>query len=186
MLRSGDLPLSQLWPHLVLGLLLARREAPPENRHLDELWRLVNRLDNPGKVAPAAAALAEKAWITRRPDPRLDEPLVAGLSRGSFAGRDDALAPLRRWSRRLAAAGIQQVGRRRTGRPRPVPEDQPYERALACGTPGRPTTCWRRFRCSTLSTPARWRRSSGRGCASRASAACPAAARRPPGPIRPG
>ena len=46
--KYGDLPLSQLWPHMVLGLLLARRDAPPVNRYLDELWRLVNRLDDPG------------------------------------------------------------------------------------------------------------------------------------------
>ncbi len=129
-LTSGDLPLSQLWPHLVLGLLLARREAPPENPHLDELWRLVNRLDAPGMVAPAAAALAENAWITRRPDPRLDGPLVTGLSTRTYAGQDDLLRPLRRWSRRLAAAGVQQVG---LSSPvtAPAPEDQPYERALA-------------------------------------------------------
>ena len=52
MLRSGDLPLSQLWPHLVLGLLAARRDGPPANPHLDELWRLVDKLDSPGMVAP--------------------------------------------------------------------------------------------------------------------------------------
>jgi DNA-binding CsgD family transcriptional regulator len=129
-LTSGDLPLSQLWPHLVLGLLLARREAPPENPHLDELWRLVNKLDAPGMVAPAAAALAENAWITRRPDHRLDGPLVTGLSTRTHAGQDDLLRPLRRWSRRLAAAGVQQVG---LSSPvtAPAPEDQPYERALA-------------------------------------------------------
>jgi DNA-binding CsgD family transcriptional regulator/tetratricopeptide (TPR) repeat protein len=129
-LRSVDLPLSQLWPHLVLGMLLARRQAAPENPHLDELWRLVHRLDTPGMVAPAAAALAENAWITRRPDPRLDEPLVAGLSAGEYAGRDAVLAPLRRWTRRLADAGVQQVGPPAADLP-PAPEDQPYERALA-------------------------------------------------------
>ncbi len=80
-LRSGDLPLSQLWPHLVLGMLLARRDGLPENPHLDELWRLVNKLDNPSLVGAVAAALAENAWITRRPDPRLDDDLVSGLFR---------------------------------------------------------------------------------------------------------
>jgi DNA-binding CsgD family transcriptional regulator len=129
-LASGDLPLSQLWPHYVLGVLLARGEAPPENPHLDQLWRLVNRLDNPGKVAPAASALAEQAWITRRPDPRLDEPLVTRLFTLTFAGQDTVLAPLRRWSRRLAAAGVQQVGPLSPAIA-PAPEDQPFERALA-------------------------------------------------------
>ncbi|GAA4560791.1 ATP-binding protein [Pseudonocardia xishanensis] len=108
-LRSGDLPLSQLWPNLVLGLLLARREAPRHNPYLDELWRLASKLDTPGVVGPAAAALAENAWITRTPDPRLDRPPFAE-------------APgLAVWTRRL------------TGEPGPAepPSVLPYERALA-------------------------------------------------------
>ncbi|HWM06821.1 MAG TPA: AAA family ATPase [Actinophytocola sp.] len=129
-LAAGDLPLGQLGPQLVLGTLLARREGPPENPHLDELWRLANRLDTPGMVAPAAAALAENAWIIRRPDPRLHEPLVAALFTRSFTGQDDVLRPLLRWTRRLADAGVQQVGPSRPV-PAPIPEDQPYERALA-------------------------------------------------------
>ncbi len=129
-LRSGELPLSQLWPHLVLGMLAARREGLPANPHLDELWRLVNKLDSPIMVAAAAAALAENAWITRCPDPRLDDPLVIGLSTREFAGRDAVLEPLRRWARRLADADVQQVGLP-SADVRPVPEDQPYERALA-------------------------------------------------------
>jgi DNA-binding CsgD family transcriptional regulator/tetratricopeptide (TPR) repeat protein len=129
-LCSGDIPLGQLWPHLVLGLLAARRDGLPANAHLDGLWRLVTTLDVPGLVAAAAAALAESAWITRRPDPRLDDPLVTDLFTRSYAGRDAALAPLRRWSCRLADARVQQVGEPSpvTG---PVPDDQPYERALA-------------------------------------------------------
>ena len=129
-LSSSDVPLGRLWPHLVLGMLVARRDGAPANPHLDELWRRVNQLDNPGMVAAVAAALAENAWITRRPDPRLDDPLVTGLLTREWAGREAALPPLRRWSRRLAEAGIQQVGRgRRT--PTPAPENQPYERAMA-------------------------------------------------------
>ena len=142
--------------------------APPENPHLDELWRLVNRLDTPGMVAPAAAALAENAWITRRPDPRLDEPLVTGLFTRTYAGRDAALAPLRRWSRRLADAGVQQVGAAVARSPRRSRRTSPTSGRWRCGTPGRPTTCWPRSRCSTRSTPARWPRWSGPGCARRA------------------
>ncbi|HEX5810934.1 MAG TPA: helix-turn-helix transcriptional regulator, partial [Pseudonocardia sp.] len=87
-------------------------------------------LDSPIMVAAAAAALAENAWITRCPDPRLDDPLVIGLSTREFAGRDAALEPLRRWARRLADADVQQVGLP-SADVRPVPEDQPYEQALA-------------------------------------------------------
>ena len=129
-LRAGDLPLSQLWPHLVLGMLLARREAPAENPHLDELWRLVNKLDSPGMVAAAAAALAENAWITRTRDPRLDHSLTTELFSRSYAGRDVALPPLLRWSRRLADADVQRVGPQPADLV-PAPDDQPYERAMA-------------------------------------------------------
>jgi DNA-binding CsgD family transcriptional regulator/tetratricopeptide (TPR) repeat protein len=132
-LRSIDLPLGQLWPHLVLGLLSARRDAPPQNPHIDELWRLVNGLDCPGMVAPAAAALAENVWITRRPDPRLAEPLVSGLFTRTYAGQDAALAPLRRWFSRVADLGVQELvpAMRDTASPAPAAAgDQPYERAL--------------------------------------------------------
>jgi DNA-binding CsgD family transcriptional regulator len=84
-------------------------------------------------VAAVAAALAENAWITRRPDPRLDDPLVTGLFTREWAGREVALAPLRRWAKRLV--GIQQVD---AGPPTPAPENQPYERALARWDAGSP------------------------------------------------
>ncbi|HSU12275.1 MAG TPA: AAA family ATPase [Pseudonocardia sp.] len=129
-LRSGDLPMSQLWPHLVLGILVARQDGLPGNPHLDELWRLVAKFDNPGMVAAAAAALAENAWITRRPDPRLDDPLVTGLFTRTYAGRDAALGPLVRWSRRLADAGVHRSAWASGATP-PVADDQPYERAMA-------------------------------------------------------
>ena len=130
-LSSSDVPLGQLWPHLVLGMLVARRDGSPANPHLDDLWRLVNRLDNPGMVAAVAAALAENAWITRRPDARLDDPLVTELFTREWAGREAALAALRRWSRRLAEAGIQQAQPDPGPDPGPVPESQSYERAMA-------------------------------------------------------
>ncbi len=141
-LRSGDIPLGRLWPHLVLGLLVARREAPPENPDLDELWERVHTLDNPVLVAAAATALAENAWITRRPDPRLDEPLAADLFTRPFAGQDAALAPLRRWARRLAEAGLPHGPAPPTAPPDTsaggVGGDQPYERALALWDAGSP------------------------------------------------
>ena len=131
-LRSGDIPLGEVWPHLVLGMLVARRDGPPVNPHLDELWRLVTTLDEPGIVAAAACALAENAWITRRPDPRLDDPLVTGLLTRTYTGRDAAVAPLRRWSRRLAGAGLPRIGPAATdAAPRPASDGQPYEQVLA-------------------------------------------------------
>ena len=127
-LAAGHLPLGRLWSHLVLGLLASRRDAPAENPHLDDLWRIAVRLDVPDKVAPVAAALAEQAWITRRPDPRLEEPLAAGL----FSPADGQPAPdlLCRWARRLAEAGVQRLVVQPPPVASPVPEQLPYERAL--------------------------------------------------------
>lgn len=124
-LATGDIPLGRLWSHLVLGLLAARRDAPADNPHLDELWRLANRLDLPGVLATAAAALAEQAWITRRPEPRLDEPSVAGLMEVPGSGGDQ----LRRWARRLGRAGLPQLGTGPLPPAAPAP-GQPYEQAL--------------------------------------------------------
>ncbi len=107
---GGNLPLGRLWPHLVLGLLEVRRDAPEDNPHLDELWRLALRLDQPGKFAPAVAALAEQAWVLRRPDPRLDRSPAVDLAGWSFTGRDQALERARAWARRLAADGVQDLG----------------------------------------------------------------------------
>ena len=102
-LASGRLPLGRLWPHLVLGLLAARRDAPVENADLDEMWRLAVQLDDPTKLAPAAAALAEQAWIVNRVDPRLDQPEIARLLRSSFGTHEQVLGALREWLRRLDA-----------------------------------------------------------------------------------
>ena len=127
-LAAGNLPLSLLWPHLVLGLLAARRDAPPENPHLDELWRIALRVDVPDKLAAAAAALAENAWITRRPDPRLADARIPQLVAWS-AAREHASGSLGRWAHRLAAAGVQDLGH---GAAQPThPDLEPYEHALA-------------------------------------------------------
>ena len=127
-LAAGDLPLGRLWSHLVLGLLAARREAPADNPHLDELWLLAARLDLPGVSATVAAALAEQVWIIRRPDPRLAGVPAAGWLELPGLGGER----LRRWAWRLAQAGLPQLGD-----PAPPaglleqPAGQPYRRALA-------------------------------------------------------
>ena len=127
-LAAGNLPLSLLWPHLVLGLLAARRDAPPDNPHLDELWRIALRVDVPDKLAAAAAALAENAWITRRPDPRLADARIPQLVAWS-AAREHASGSLGRWAHRLAAAGVQDL---EPGAAPPIPpQGEPYEHALA-------------------------------------------------------
>jgi len=126
-LATGDIPMGRLWSHLVLGLLAARRDAPGENPHLDELWRLATKLDVAGVLAPVVAALAEQAWITGRPDPRIDGSLVAAMAGLSSTGGHE----MRRWVRRLAAAGVQDLGAAALPSFDQPPEHQPYEEALA-------------------------------------------------------
>ena len=136
-LAAGDIPLGRLWSHLVLGLLAARRDAPVENPHLDELWRLATKLDLPGVLAPAATALAEQLWITRRADPRLDDRLSTTPVDLPGPGGDH----LRRWLRRLVEAEVPGIDAHRSvPPPGPVPaiEEQPYERALAGWDDGSP------------------------------------------------
>jgi DNA-binding CsgD family transcriptional regulator/tetratricopeptide (TPR) repeat protein len=128
-LARGDLPLGRFWAHLVLGLLTARREAPADNAHLDELWTLAQRLDQPDKWMIAAGALAEQAWITRRPDLRLDDPRIAALATTALPGRDHTAALFHRWLWRLE--GIQKIGTPRRPEPLPGHGAQPYEDALA-------------------------------------------------------
>lgn len=63
----GTLPLSLLWPNLALGLLAARRDAPLENPHLDEMWQIGLRLDVPDKTPDhhVSAILAKLAVRSR-------------------------------------------------------------------------------------------------------------------------
>jgi DNA-binding CsgD family transcriptional regulator/tetratricopeptide (TPR) repeat protein len=125
-LAAGKFPLGRLWPRLVLGVLAARRDAPPDNPDLDELWSIADRIDNLGKIAPAAAALAEQAWILRRPDPRLTDPRVGALLERAAPG--GVPATLRAWARRLVRAGVQDIGPADDG-PVAAPRG-PYEQAL--------------------------------------------------------
>jgi DNA-binding NarL/FixJ family response regulator len=84
-------------------------------------------LDIAGVLAPVVAALAEQAWITRRPDPRLDESLVTALADLPGTGANE----MRRWLRRLAASDVQRLGAHAlSSNDQPV-DQQPYERALA-------------------------------------------------------
>jgi DNA-binding CsgD family transcriptional regulator/tetratricopeptide (TPR) repeat protein len=134
-LAAGGFRLGLLWPHLVLGLLAARRAAPVPNQHLDELWRVVTTLDLPGALTIAVAALAEDSWITRRADPRLDTPQVAALLDPAREGR--SADNLRRWAHRVAAAGLPPIGG--VAAPAAPPDLDPtcgYERALAAWDAG--------------------------------------------------
>ena len=162
-LAAGKFPLGRLWPRLVLGVLAARRDAPPDNPDLDELWCLVDRIDNLGKIAPAAAALAEQAWILRRPDPRLTDARVGALLDAYGRGR----------ARHAAGVGPQAGpgGRCRTSArsidgPVARAEQAPTSRPSRTGTRTPRTPCSRRCRCWTTSVRAPSGRCSAAGSAS--------------------
>jgi len=86
-----------------------------------------------GVRAPAAAARAEQAWIRRRPDARLDDPVVPVPGEVASVGGEQ----LHRWLWRLADAGVQRTGAVPGPGGAPEPE-QPYERAPALWDDGPP------------------------------------------------
>jgi DNA-binding CsgD family transcriptional regulator len=71
-LGGPAVPVARTWPHLVRGLVALRRGGDGAVDDLDAAWALATRLDEPLRLLPAAAALAEQAWLRGRHDERLD------------------------------------------------------------------------------------------------------------------
>ncbi|WP_344807866.1 ATP-binding protein [Microlunatus ginsengisoli] len=69
-LRSGGMPLARFWPLIVGGLVALRCDGMADDR-LDLAWELAVSLDEPLRIVPALAALAEQAWLTGTPDDRV-------------------------------------------------------------------------------------------------------------------
>lgn len=69
-LGSGGMPLARFWPLLVTGLVALRRDGTAGDR-LEAAWSLAERLDEPLRVVPVLAALAEHQWLTGVPDERV-------------------------------------------------------------------------------------------------------------------
>ncbi|HET9650048.1 MAG TPA: AAA family ATPase [Microlunatus sp.] len=105
-LRTGGMPLARFWPLIVGGLVSLRRDATPDGQ-LDAAWELAVSLDEPMRIVPALAALAEQAWLTGAPDERVitSPARVAGwLAIPALAW---SLGDLAVWLRRLGiASGI--------------------------------------------------------------------------------
>jgi DNA-binding CsgD family transcriptional regulator len=92
-------PLSRTWAYLVRGLIDLRRSGGGRE-DLDLAWVLAMRLDEPLRVMPAAAALAEQIWVTGEPDARLGH-LVDVLDRFDQPGLEWARGDLASWLRRV-------------------------------------------------------------------------------------
>ena len=92
-------PLSRTWAYLVRGLIALRRTGAGRE-DLDQAWVLALRLDEPLRVLPAAAALAEQVWVTGETDARLGH-LVDVLDRFDQPGLEWARGELASWLRRV-------------------------------------------------------------------------------------
>ena len=93
-------PLARTWPHLVRGLVALRRGEPGCEDHLGNVWTLARRFGEPLRLLPAAAALAERAWLTADADPRLDEAADVLVSAGATEGSEWSAGDLAVWLRR--------------------------------------------------------------------------------------
>ncbi len=71
-LSAPSAPLARTWPYLLRGLIRLRSGGDAAEA-LDAAWRLARRFDEPMRLLPAAAALVEQAWLTGRPDERIEE-----------------------------------------------------------------------------------------------------------------
>jgi DNA-binding CsgD family transcriptional regulator/tetratricopeptide (TPR) repeat protein len=92
-------PLARTWAHLVRGLVSLRRTGDAGS-DLDDAWDLAMRLGEPLRLMPAAAALVERAWLSRVPDARVDEAVLL-LRRFDGVGLEWARGDLAVWLQRL-------------------------------------------------------------------------------------
>jgi DNA-binding CsgD family transcriptional regulator len=102
-LQEAGMPLATVWPELVTGLVLLRRgDVDRHPAHLESAWALAGDIDEPLRRLPVLAALAERAWLTGRPDPRVTTDAVAELRRtASSAGTEWGRGELAAWLVRL-------------------------------------------------------------------------------------
>ena len=97
-LSSPSAPLARTWPHLVRALVTMRRGGDA-SEDLDDAWELAHRLREPMRLLPVAAAIVERAWLTRTDEPRLGtcRDLLATAPREGLAwARGELACRLRR------------------------------------------------------------------------------------------
>lgn len=98
-LRSPSAPLARTWPLLVRALVALRRDGS-DARDVDDAWRLACRYGESIRLLPAAAAIAERAWLSGQKDDRLAD-CRALLERAPREGLEWARGELAVWLRRL-------------------------------------------------------------------------------------
>jgi len=107
---------------------------------LDAAWSLANRLREPMRLLPVAAAIVERAWLTGAADDRLDacrDLLATAPTAGLSWARGELASRLRRLDRTTTADGVAEpyqlelAGRFEDAADRWDALGAPYERALA-------------------------------------------------------
>jgi DNA-binding CsgD family transcriptional regulator len=92
-------PLARTWPLLIRALVSLRRNGTGSD-DIDEAWRLAGRYSEPLRLLPAAAAIAESAWLSGATDGRLEE-CRALLDNTPVDGLEWTRGELAMWLRRL-------------------------------------------------------------------------------------
>ncbi|WP_203231351.1 ATP-binding protein [Nocardioides caldifontis] len=101
-LSQSGMPLANLWPHLVLGLVDLRRHGS-DHGHVDAAWKVAEGLDEPLRRLAVLSALAERAWLTGQHDERLTT-LAPELMRSTGA------TPAGAWGAGEMAVWLQRLG----------------------------------------------------------------------------
>jgi DNA-binding CsgD family transcriptional regulator len=139
-LASTAAPVARTWPLLVRGLVTLRRGGDGDG-DLDEAWQLARRYGEAVRLLPAAAALAERAWLLEVEDERLAD--AGDLLDDARAGLDWGRGELAVWLRRLRPDleppttdiaepyALELAGKFRDAADRWAGLACPYERALA-------------------------------------------------------
>ena len=150
-LDAPSAPLARTWPLLIRAMVAIRRNGTGEEA-LNEAWQLARRFGEPMRTLPAAAAIAERAWLTGVADDRLDrcrEMLETAPVTGLEWSRGELAVWLRRVGVAVAPVGVAEPYRLLlSGAYEPAAEafhdmSMPYDGALALIDSGDPAVAAR-------------------------------------------
>ena len=101
-LDSPSAPLARIWPMLIRGVVAMRRGGDAGD--IDDAWELACRFGEMIRMLPAAAAIAERTWLTGKADPRLGQ-CRALLDTAPPTGLEWSRGELAVWLRRVGVDG---------------------------------------------------------------------------------
>jgi DNA-binding SARP family transcriptional activator len=102
-LEQAGMPVAMVWPLIIAALLPLRRgESDVAGPGIEDAWRLTVAVDEPLRRLTVLSALAEAAWATGVPDPRVGEEAVLDVERlDGTAGAGWSVGELATWLARL-------------------------------------------------------------------------------------